>query len=69
MSVVEDKGTQKCRFMDKKVREISRFFVAPPRARFPSPSGAASRTSLPRIGIGFFWVVLAEGPLQQFTTA
>ena len=26
--------TEQCRFMDKKVREISRFFVAPPRA-FP----------------------------------
>ena len=26
--------TEKCRFMDKRVREISRFFVAPPRV-FP----------------------------------
>ena len=26
-------STQKCRFMGKEVREISRFFTAPPRAR------------------------------------
>ena len=28
--------TQKCRFMSKEVREISRFFVAPPRVFAPS---------------------------------
>ena len=39
--------TQKCRFMGKEVREISRFFVAPPHVFAPALC-AASRTSLPR---------------------
>ena len=42
---IRDIRTQKCRFMDKEVREISRFFLRHD-ARFPSPSGAALRTSL-----------------------
>ena len=37
--------TMKCRFMNKGVREISRFFVAPPRV-FPLSVWRISRTSL-----------------------
>ena len=40
--------TQKCRFMDKEVREISRFFVAPP-CSLPLSVWRVSRTSLPII--------------------
>ena len=40
--------TQKCRFMDKEVREISPFFVAPPRG-FPLSIWRVSRTSLSTI--------------------
>ena len=39
--------TQKCRFMDKRVCEISRFFVAPPRV-FPLSVWCVSRTLLSR---------------------
>ena len=40
-------STQKCRFMDKRVREIARFFVAPPRV-FPLSVWRVSRTLLSR---------------------
>ena len=40
--------TQKCRFVDKKVHEISRFFVAPP-CGFPLSVWCVSRTSLSTI--------------------
>ena len=39
--------TQKCRFMGKEVREISRFYVAPPRELVLSV-WRVSRTSLPK---------------------
>ena len=47
--------TQKCRFMGKEVREISHFFVAPPR-EFPLSIWRVSRTS---------FVVLIYTPQQQ----
>ena len=46
-----DGCTKKCRFMEKRVREISCFFVAPParRACFPSPSARVHALTSPQI--------------------